>query len=266
MTPAPDQFSDTTVSPAGPETDTIIESEADTAQPASGETLHADSDAEAERRLALLDAVLAEVPFEGWSDGVVRKAAERLGWPAVEAEILFPAGAVGVIEFWSTRADETMLKAFESLDGAEMKVRERILTAIRLRLEEAQPHRDALGRALALLALPTHALLATRLLHRTVDTVWYAAGDRSTDFNWYTKRGLLAPVYAATVLYWLQDGSDDQAASWEFLARRLDGTVRLGKWLRPLGGVAERLTGLLGRFSARAPGKAQAEPQPEAQV
>ena len=43
----------------------------------------------------------------------------------------------------------------------------------------------------------------------TVDAIWYAAGDSATDFNFYTKRGLLAAVYGATMLYWLDDRSPD---------------------------------------------------------
>lgn len=36
-----------------------------------------------------------------------------------------------------------------------------------------------------------------------VDDIWYWAGDRSTDFNWYTKRALLAGIYTSTgLLIW----------------------------------------------------------------
>ena len=48
--------------------------------------------------------------------------------------------------------------------------------------------------------MPQNAALGARLLYRTVDTAWYAAGDTSTDWNFYTKRGLLAAVYAAALV------------------------------------------------------------------
>ena len=57
--------------------------------------------------------------------------------------------------------------------------------------------------------------------YNTVDVIWRAAGDTSTDFNFYTKRGLLAAVYASTVLFWLDDRSEDCAATWAFLDRRI---------------------------------------------
>lgn len=199
-------------------------------------------------RRRLLDAVLAEVPFEGWTPTALARAAEACGFAAVEAEILFPDGPIDAVAYWSRVADEAMLQAMEARDAAAMKVRERVATAIRLRLEAALPHRDALARAVALLAMPANAALGARLWHETVDTIWYAAGDRSADFNWYTKRGLLAPVYAATVLYWLQDQSEDHAKTWAFLDRRLADVLKLGKAIQP---AKRALDGLAGLFARR---------------
>jgi ubiquinone biosynthesis protein COQ9 len=63
---------------------------------------------------------------------------------------------------------------------------------------------------------------------RTVDAIWHAAGDRSADFSWYTKRAILAGVYGATVLYWLRGSGEDDAATLGFLDRRLAGVARIG--------------------------------------
>jgi ubiquinone biosynthesis protein COQ9 len=57
--------------------------------------------------------------------------------------------------------------------------------------------------------------------------MWRAAGDAATEFNFYTKRGLLAGVYASTLLYWLDDSSDDCAATWAFLDRRTADAMRV---------------------------------------
>lgn len=50
---------------------------------------------------------------------------------------------------------------------------------------------------------------ATALKQRAIlmDDIWHAAGDRSTDMDWYTKRALLGGVYTATELYMLTDYS-----------------------------------------------------------
>ena len=69
-----------------------------------------------------------------------------------------------------------------------------------------------------------------RLLYKTVDAMWYAAGDTSTDFNFYTKRATLAGVYSSTLLYWLNDRSEGNEATWSFLDRRIEDVMRFEKW------------------------------------
>src|SRR5207237_5669709 len=102
-----------------------------------------------------------------------------------------------------------------------LKTREKVALAVRLRLSANTAHREAIRRALTILALPVNAPLATRLLYRTVDAVWYATGDRSTDYNFYTKRMLLAGVYGTTLLYWINDKSPDSTETSPFLARQI---------------------------------------------
>jgi ubiquinone biosynthesis protein COQ9 len=94
---------------------------------------------------------------------------------------------------------------------------------------------------MAVLALPGNARTAAAIMARTVDAIWHAAGDRSADFSWYTKRALLTAVYGATVLFWLHDTSDDDSATRAFIDRRLRGVGRL---LRARG----RAASLLGRL------------------
>ena len=57
-----------------------------------------------------------------------------------------------------------------------------------------------------------HAALGAKLMYRTVDAMWRAAGDTSTDFNFYTKRGILAGVYGSTAMRWFNDTSDGRKA------------------------------------------------------
>ena len=76
---------------------------------------------------------------------------------------------------------------------------------------------------------------------RTVDAIWHAAGDRSADFSWYTKRAILTAIYSATILYWLRDMSEDDADTLAFLDRRLAGLGRVGRLRKRAEGLLERL-------------------------
>lgn len=180
-----------------------------------------------EKRSALLEVVLPDVPFDGWSRGGLAAAARRLGLDDGELALCFPGGTRDAVAEFSHWADRRMLVALSEKKLDAMKVRMRIATALRARFAALEPHREAVRRALALLALPQNVALGLRLLYDTVDAVWYAAGDTATDFNFYTKRGLLAGVLAATTLYWLDDRSPGSEETEAFLERRLGDVLAL---------------------------------------
>lgn len=177
----------------------------------------------------IVEAALPHVPFDGWTPRAARRAAADLGLTRADAMRAFPFGAADMVAHFSDLADRRMVAELERRDIASMKIRERITTAVRVRLEQAAPHREAVRRALAVLALPSNVVLGGKCLYRTVDAMWVAAGDRSTDWNFYSKRSLLAGVFSSTVLYWLDDRSDDMADTWAFLDRRIADVMRIPK-------------------------------------
>lgn len=207
-------------------------------------------------RTAIIEAALPHVPFDGWTQAVLQQGAADAGYEKVMALRVFPGGAVEAIAFWSKLADRRMLEELERRDLGAMKVRERIATAVRVRLEQNARHREAVRRALSLLAMPLNAAQGPVLLWRTVDAIWYAAGDTATDFNYYTKRGLLAGVYSATTLYWLEDRSEGFENTWSFLDRRIADVMRVPQ---AIGSIGKRLTAFpsplsifrAGRFARR---------------
>jgi len=170
---------------------------------------------------ALLAAILPDVPFDGWTEAALARAAERVGLEPAELRGLCPGGVRDLVARFSHWADRETMTALEARDLSALKVRERIAAGVQARLCALAPHREAVRHSLALLTAPQNLALGARLLYDAVDAIWYAAGDDATDFNFYTKRALLAGVYAATTLYWLDDRSPDGADTLGFLDRRL---------------------------------------------
>jgi ubiquinone biosynthesis protein COQ9 len=186
-------------------------------------------DPDAALRDRLADVMAAEAVFDGWTRSALSAAARQLQLPSGEADRLFPGGPVQVLAHISERADLRTVEDMEKEGVAGLKMRERIKGAVRIRLERHAGEREAVRRALALLSLPFNAGLALKLLYKTVDAMWYAAGDTSTDFNFYTKRATLAGVYSSTLLYWLNDRSPGSEATWGFLDRRIDDVMKIEK-------------------------------------
>ena len=193
-------------------------------------------------RDATIDALLPHVPFDGWTRIALSRALAATGQHPDDALLLFPGGAADMIETFCDLADRRMLEDATALDLAVMRLPERVRAVIALRLARNRPHKEAIRRALGVLALPTNAPIAAACTARTVDAIWHAVGDNAADFSWYTKRASLAAIYAATLLFWLHDPSEDNAATLAFLERRLTGIARIGTMRRRMEEILARFT------------------------
>ena len=207
---------------------------------------------EAERN-RVLDCILPHVMFDGWSRKALKHGAEDAEISGSEMDRLFPAGVPDCIGHFLDRADREMVREFQRRNPAQMKVREKIAAAVRIRLEQAEPHKEAVRRTLAHMAVPGQGGLGTRGLYRTVDAIWKAAGDTSTDYNFYTKRGLLAAVYSSTLLFWLNDTSEDHVETWDFLDRRIQNVMEIPKLTGRLKEAGEKLKSPFEALKACAP-------------
>lgn len=174
----------------------------------------------------LLDAALIHVPFDGWGEAALRAAAADCGVEFAAAQAAFPRGGVDMALAFHRRGDAQMLVRLAEQDLSQLRMRDRIALAVRLRLE-ATEDRELVRRGTTLFALPMHAAEGARALWGTADAIWTALGDSATDYNWYTKRATLSGVYSATVLYWLGDDSPNADATWDFLDRRIDEVMQV---------------------------------------
>lgn len=175
----------------------------------------------------IIEAALPHVPFDGWTQRAIQHGAADAGIDRDTAIRAFPYGAADMIYQSSDLADRRMVAELQHRRIDQMRVRDRVTTGVRVRLEQSLPHREAVRRALGALALPQNAPTGARCLYRTVDAIWLAAGDVATDWNYYSKRGLLAGVYSTTTLFWLDDSSAEQQDSWDFLDRRIAEVMRV---------------------------------------
>jgi ubiquinone biosynthesis protein COQ9 len=209
-----------------------------------------------EIRAALAPLVARAAAFDGWSRAAVTEAARDAGVDPDIAALAFPGGAADMIDGWFAHIDAAMLAALPPEKLNAMKVRERITALVEARLALLAPDRESLRRAQSVLVLPQNAPRALRLGWRAADVMWRAAGDTASDFNHYSKRTILASLYAATLALFVNDDSVDYAETRAFLARRIDNVMQFEKWKARRSGAREHrfsFTRLAGRL--RYPGK-----------
>jgi ubiquinone biosynthesis protein COQ9 len=194
-------------------------------------------------RLALAPAIARAAVFDGWSDAALAAACDDHGVDVRVARLAFaakgPQGqAMDMIAAFVESVDAAMQANFADGSLPAMKVRERITALVWFRLDHLRGMEEAISRALAIQAMPQNVPQAIRMGWHSADVMWRMAGDTATDYNHYTKRTILAGLYAACLGVYVNDDSDGKADSRAFLARRIDGVMAFEKakaqWL---GGV-----------------------------
>ncbi len=186
------------------------------------------SETKTEIRDRIVEKFLIHVPFDGWSKVSLAAGTADAGYEPSMMLRAFPGGMLGAAKHFSDWSDRRMLAELERLDVDSLKIRERIHAGVKIRLQLNAPYREAIRCLLSFMALPGNAVAATRMAWSSSSVIWYWAGDRSSDWNHYSKRALLASVYTSTILYWLADEPTDDGdfpETWAFLERRIENVL-----------------------------------------
>ena len=182
-----------------------------------------------ELRLHLAPQIAAAAIFDGWSDAGLLGASQAAGVDPAVARLAFSGGAMDMIAAWVASVDAQMDQAFDREVLAQMPIRERIRALVWFRLESVAGLEEALRRAVAIQAMPQNLARTAKLGWSSADKMWRLAGDTATDYNHYTKRAILAGIYAATLAVFVDDESEGKAVTRAFLDRRIDGVMKFEK-------------------------------------
>lgn len=183
-------------------------------------------------REEIMLATLSHVMFDDWSNQALYAGTQSAGYDTLTMHTEFPNGIQDVIVSFCTWADQTML---ESLQQEDYKLcqgtSQRIGYLLNQRLNCLVSYKEPVRRLMAYFVLPPNNLLALRTLYTTVDTMWYAIGDKSTDFSYYSKRATLASICILSTCYWLTSNPEDTK---RFIDKNLTALNTFGKVRRSI--------------------------------
>jgi ubiquinone biosynthesis protein COQ9 len=171
----------------------------------------------------LTDAMLDLAPDSGWTRATLTKAAEKAGLTEGQALLAAPHGVPEVLDNFARRAARSAGQAVLAADN--QKVRDKVRAGVKGWLAALDAHKPAVKRAAA---TPANALSGPKGLWSAADAIWSALGDKSTDYNWYTKRMTLSAVLGSTFTAWM--GTDDEAQLDAFLDRRIENVMQFEKF------------------------------------
>ncbi|XP_020759469.2 ubiquinone biosynthesis protein COQ9, mitochondrial [Odocoileus virginianus] len=214
-----------------------------------------EEDYESEEQLQhrILTAALEFVPAHGWTAEAIAEGAQSLGLSSAAASMFGNDGSELILHF-VTQCNARLARVLEEeqklvqLGQAEKKKTDKFLRdAVETRLRMLIPYIEHWPRALSILMLPHNIPPSLNLLTSMVDDMWHYAGDQSTDFNWYTRRAVLAGIYNTTELVMMQDSSPDFEDTWRFLENRISDAMNMGHTAKQVKSTGEALVqGLMG--------------------
>jgi ubiquinone biosynthesis protein COQ9 len=182
-----------------------------------------------EKREQILKEAIKIAPFEGWTRHTLYEATMAANLEKEYSRIAFPNGVRELVDLYLRNLDDKMIKKLNTKKFDGLKIREKIALAIRTRLEIAENEKSVIRKTVSYFANPCNHMQSVKSIWKTADSIWYAIGDTSTDFNYYTKRTILSSVYSSTLLYWLNDKSENHEATWKFLDRRIENVMTINK-------------------------------------
>ena len=198
-------------------------------------------------RIDLIRAMLTHVPFDGWTWEAMEQGAIDIGFEKKKTSSsrmkifknLFKNGSIDFIEIFSEIIDLEVKEKYDLLEFKPERVSEKIKKIIMIRLNLCQKYKEAVRTSISLTAMPINAKISLKILYKTCNSMWRIAGDKSTDFSFYTRRISLAAVYTPTLLFWLNDNSNDNVETEFFLDRRLKDINKVSRFKKPLSDVKQ---------------------------
>jgi len=168
---------------------------------------------------------IQEVPKFGWSRETLLQCAkkQRISTPVLAK--LFPSFEYDVLKFIIAQNNIQVEKNYNSFNNSRLKTRDKIKTILELKFDSNEYLKKSLPEMLKFLLRPGNLLMSIKMLHENSDFIWNLAGDKSNDFSFYSKRGLLSMVYLATLIYWLNDKSTKGIGTKNFISKSVDGIV-----------------------------------------
>ena len=193
-------------------------------------------------RVDLIQAMLTHVPFDGWTWEAMEQGAIDIGFenkktPSSRMKIfkdLFKNGPIDFIDIFSEIIDVEVKRNYILIEHKPIRVPEKIKKIIMIRLKLCQKYKEAVRSSISLTAIPLNGRISVNILYRTCNSMWRIAGDKSTDFSFYTRRISLATVYTSTLLFWLNDNSNNNIETEFFLDRRLRDISKISSLKKPL--------------------------------
>ena len=157
------------------------------------------------KRLELVNLAKNTVNKYGWNESLFEKIPSLHKITHEELMILFPEGYKQMLKLSLDYLNYELENVCSQYSFIRLPIHKRIKKIILTKINLINKHKDFYRRTFYFLLIPINYKLLTAYLYKSVDLMWYISGDNSTDFNFYTKRIILAGVYSSVILHFINN-------------------------------------------------------------
>jgi len=179
-------------------------------------------------KIKLFQELVILLETKAWSSDIISQAESNCSLDSGYHHVLFSDGESQILQEFETWQDDLMLEILAKQEKPQ-KIRAQIALALETRLMHIASKNTVINSSATFL-LPQNILTGNEAACRTCDFIWKYAGDKSTDFNYYTKRGLLLPVYLSARAFYIADNSKNHGDTKDFIKNALDNIINIASF------------------------------------
>ena len=146
------------------------------------------------KKLQILEKAKKIVQTIGWTEKVFLKLTDN-DINKSDLFFLFPSGYKDLLYFSIEEINHELETNLKKTNIINLPVNKRIKKILLERINILDKDKIFYKKTFYHLILPQNSKFMKKSLYKSVDIMWYLAGDNSTDFNFYTKRIILAGIY-----------------------------------------------------------------------
>ena len=159
------------------------------------------------KRLKILKFAKIVVAKDGLTSNTFKNISKKYNLNIDEINLLFPGGKNEFLHFVLEQLNIDLENYCKKLDLIRLPVHKRIRKILLSKIYIMDKEKKFYKKIFLSLLIPKKNFSLPIKLYKSVDQIWFIAGDTSVDFNFYTKRLILAGIYSRVIFFFFNNNN-----------------------------------------------------------
>ena len=159
------------------------------------------------KRLKILKFAKIVVAKDGLTSNTFKNISKKYDLNIDEMNLLFPGGKNDLLKLSLDQLNIELENYCKKLDLIRLPVHKRIRKILLSKIYIMDKEKKFYKKIFLSLLIPKKKFSLPIKLYKSVDQIWFIAGDTSVDFNFYTKRLILAGIYSRVIFFFFNNNN-----------------------------------------------------------